>query len=352
MPTVYLLFPDRNAAARDAALLGIERAFENARVKTATSVDEVVLQSSVQAPLLLVLVQPQVGELELALKIGLEEGLARSPVVSLGGDVHSSGLAVIPPEDWHGPLLAQVFRAALQTHELKRENARLRGDLLTFARRVSHDLRTPLSGVFTTAELLKEILTEHSAEDAALTTPLFDSTQSVLKLIERVSQVARATVEPQPKEMLDMGLVAWAGRQSVEQMAMKAGVKFLEPEQWPQMAGVSSWLEVVWANLLSQGVQRSTRGNVVEMQWQELAEAFEFSVRDHGPALKDEQRAALFWPFEKLHQSHSAKGLELPIVRRLVELQGGRCRCEVPEDGGLRLCFTLPKEPLASAPVE
>jgi K+-sensing histidine kinase KdpD len=31
--------------------------------------------------------------------------------------------------------------------QLSRENARLRGDLLTVVRRISHDLRTPLGGM-------------------------------------------------------------------------------------------------------------------------------------------------------------------------------------------------------------
>jgi K+-sensing histidine kinase KdpD len=32
---------------------------------------------------------------------------------------------------------------------LERENARLRGDLLTIGSRISHDLRTPLGGIMT-----------------------------------------------------------------------------------------------------------------------------------------------------------------------------------------------------------
>lgn len=345
MLTAYLLFAERNTAATEAAEAGISRAFRGAEIITASGVDEAVILSVKGAQTLLVLIEPELEELELALKLSSEDGLARWPVVCLGGPVHSRALAVIAAEDWHPPLLAQVFLGAVQRQELIRENARLRGDLLTFARRVSHDLRTPLSGIFTTAELLKEILSEQSEEDAALTTPLFDSTQAVLRLIERTSQVARATVEPRPKETADMGQVAWAGRQAVERQAMKAGVRLQEATTWPQIQGVTAWLEVIWANLLQQAVQRSISGMTVEMQWKELPAEYEFSVQDQGPELKEEQRMALFWPFEKLHQGHSAKNLELPIARRLVELQGGRCGCEPVVGGGMRYFFTLPKEP-------
>ncbi|MEI9866472.1 MAG: hypothetical protein WDN00_18335 [Limisphaerales bacterium] len=58
--------------------------------------------------------------------------------------------------------LAQEGAAArsITQDQLLRENARLRGDLLTIAVRVSHDLRTPLGGIVNTGELLKEILVE------------------------------------------------------------------------------------------------------------------------------------------------------------------------------------------------
>lgn len=351
MLPVHLLFSDRDPVASQKAKEAVEAAFGEVSVVEEGSVDAAMIHGTGEGCSLMILIQPEMQELELVLKCSQHDSAARWPVVSLGQGIRSSSLAVIPPEDWHVPLLVQVLHAAVQKHELLRENARLRGDLLTFARRVSHDLRSPLSGIFTTAELLKEILAEQSPEDAALTTPLFESSQAVLKLIERTSQVAKASVETHPAlEQVDMGQAQWAGRQVVEQKAAKAGVRLQEPEQWPTVVGVSAWLEIVWANLLNFAVQRSPRGATVQTAWQETPETYEFSVTDQGSPLTAEQQAAQFWPFEKLHQGHSSKSLDLPIARRFIELQGGRCDCESAAGGGLRCSFTLPKAPV-SAPV-
>lgn len=352
MPDVFLLFPDRSSAAREAALEGIRRAFDDkTQVQTAQSADEALLALHHRSDVVLVLISPELTELEVVLKANSENGLPVWPVIVLGDGITSSGLIAIPSEDWHGPLLAQVLRAAVQQHKLVLENNRLRGDLMTFARRISHDLRTNLSGILATAELLKDILSEHSAEDAELTSPLFDCTQAVLKLIERTSQVARATAEKKAMELVDMTQAVWAGRQAAEQMAVKTAVTITEPEQWPEVMGVQSWMEVVWANLLQFSVQRTGQGGHVELAWKDLQGNFEFSVRDRGPSITAEQRAALLWSFDKLHQGHSTKQLFLPIARRLIELQGGMLDCEAVHDGGLRFVFTLPKVSNAEVPV-
>lgn len=345
MLPIHLLFPERDPDAHQKAKDAVSTAFGETFLIEESDVDAAMIRCTSEGCGLMILIQPVMAELELALKCAQDDSAARWPVIGLGQGIRSSSLAVIPPEDWNVPLLVQVFHAAVQKHELLRENARLRGDLLTFARRISHDLRSPLSGIFTTAELLKEILAEQSEEDAALTTPLFESSQSVLKLIERTSRVAKASVETSPAwEMVDMGQAEWAGRQVIEQAANKAGVRLQEPAEWPTVKGVAAWLETVWTNLLSYALQRSPRDTILQLDWQETPAGYVFSVTDQGPDLTADQRNAQFWPFEKLHQGHSSKSLDLPIARRLVELHGGSCGCDAAVGGGLRCYFTLPKD--------
>ncbi len=347
--TAYVLFPSRNNLAREAVSQGLNLAWDSVQVVESESVDQVLVQSPAKGKEFMILIEPTLSEIELAIKSGTEEGLARWPLVCLSSEIQSSGLEIIPAEDWHGPLLSQVFRAALQKDELVRENARLKGDLWTIARRISHDLRTPLSGIFTTAELLKEILSEQSEEDAALTEPLVDYTQAVLKLIERVNQLTRASLETKIKEPVDMEQLAWAGRQGAERTALKQGVTIKEPSEWPSVSGVPAWLQVIWENLLMNAVTYAGKSRTVQIQWQELEDEFEFSVVDDGPGVAPAKIPNLFTPFEKLHQSHSVRGLGLSIVRRLVELQGGRCGYQAAEGGGARFYFTLPKESSSAA---
>ena len=120
---------------------------------------------------------------------------------------------------------------------LTRENARLRGDLLTIASRVNHDLRTPLGGIVVASEMLKEILAENKPSRAPLVAPIFDSTEDIKKLIERVSFILKASVNPISKEPVKMGEVVFRVLQRLESKTLKKNADVTEPSF---MAG-SEW---------------------------------------------------------------------------------------------------------------
>ena len=226
--------------------------------------------------------------------------------------------------------------------ELLRENARLRGDLLTVAHRISHDLRSPLGGLITNSEILKENLVEDSPSSAALMAPIFDSAEDLAKLIGRVSFVLKASANPPAKERVKMGEIVFRVLQRLESRILKKGATVSEPPVWPEVAGVFSWLEIVWGNLLAHALQYGK--DRIELGWREENQEFRFWVRDNGSGVAPEKRAVLFQPFHALHQVDTASGLGLSIVQRLVELQGGNCGYEPLSTTGSLFFFTLPVE--------
>ena len=221
--------------------------------------------------------------------------------------------------------------------ELLRENARLRGDLLTVARRISHDLRTLLGGILTTSEVLKETLADNNQSSAPLVAPIFHSAEGLAKLIERVSFVLKASVNPVAKEPVKMGDVVFRALQSLESKILKKNIIVAEPASWPEVSGVAVWLEVVWWNLLANAVQHGK--SRIEIGWSREKGGWRFWICDDGGGVPAEKLDKLFQPFDSLHGPDSTQGLGLSIVQRLVELQGGVCGYE-PADR--RFYFTLP----------
>ena len=232
--------------------------------------------------------------------------------------------------------------------ELLRENARLRGDLLTIAHRISHDLRTPLGGIITSGEILKEILTENNSPSAPLVSPILDSAEDMAKIIERVSFVLKATAIPVPKRRMKMAEAVFAAQQRLESRILKSGASISEPASWPEVDGVCSWLEMVWKNLLANVLQLGKPPLRIELGWREESGKFRFWICDDG-VTAPEKHHTWFQPFHALHEFTNTGGLDLSIGQRLVELQGGNCGHENLPIGGSRWFFTLPTGSAADA---
>lgn len=298
---------------------------------------------------LVALCEPARAVLQRALAARDLQGLPRWAVVVFGAapeDVDDCDL--VPRGEWRPATVAGIFQAALRSHRLRRANARLRGDLATFGFRVAHDLRTPLGGVTTTTEMLREVLAEDAPKDVPLTDPIMDSAEGLVRLIERTSFFAKANAFSEPARRVRMGEPFWNAFQQIESALMKAGGSVNQPSDWPQVEGHGGWLEVVWRNLLLNAVQHGVPGGRIETGWTPVAGGYRFWVRNLGE-VPPAKRGTLFYPFHRLHEPGAPRGLGLPIVQRLVELDGGGCGYE-PVAGGSLFYFELPAPVDGAAP--
>jgi|GEM_PF-841338 Signal transduction histidine kinase len=331
--------PEFAAVAAQAAQL----AFPGVAVQAVASLDDAPAAGD-RGEELLLLCNPDAETLERAQKTVDAGGLPRWAIVIFGAPPAIAGAEaaeVIAREDWRADLVERVLRCVLAQHRLRRENARLRGDMGTFGFRVAHDLRTPLGGIVTTTEMLREVLAEDAPQDVALTQPILDSTDGLVKLIERMSFVAKSAVSQEPARRFKMSHAFWAAFQRIEHALMKAGATLEQPKDWPEVVGHQAWMEVVWTNLLRNALQHGGAGVKIEAGWAASDGGWRFWLKDNGK-VAPEKRGMLFHPFHRLHEMGAPRGLGLPIVRRLVELDGGRCGYADVPGGGSEFYFVLP----------
>jgi signal transduction histidine kinase len=220
------------------------------------------------------------------------------------------------------------------------ENARRRGDLLTVASRISHDLRTPLGGIMTATEVLREMLADVKQPET-LTKAILDSVDDMTRLIRQISFVTRATAQPQPLKPVNMSHVFANVLQRNQRLITKRTAIVAEPSSWPEVNGVADWLEYAWSSLLTNALQHTPEKVRIELSWQEEDGQCRFGVADNGEGVREDLRPTLFCPFHLLHKPNGPRGLGLSIVQRLMELQGGSCGYEPLPDGSL-FYFSLP----------
>lgn len=270
------------------------------------------------------------------------DGLPRWPVVVFGSTRAGGDVTCIPPSTGDAREVAHVLGQALARQAVTRELARARGDLLTIARRISHEMRSPLGCILTSADVLKEELADSSPAVQALTEPIVESANEVLELIDRLTLVARATAGSAVPEPVDMGMVVWAANERFASRVHAARAQVVEPKEWPVVVGVRDWLERIWQNLIDNALRHAGPEPRIEFGWSRVDEEVRLFVCDRGPGVPEALRAGLFRPFHRLHEADAGRGMGLAIVHRLVELQGGSCGYEPAEPHGACFWFTVP----------
>jgi signal transduction histidine kinase len=349
MKVVAFLLVGKDARSHGIAQGAARLVFPESVVTTFDTLEEALKHKLASGLELLVLADPDEAEVLHALEATDATGLRRWAIVVLGTAPAIEGLEIVSPQEWTEPLLARVFRSAIAQRRLMRENERLRGDLRTIAHRISHDLRAPLGGILIAGEALTELVAEHNPSAVALGKSLLDSADDMGKLIDRVSLLTRVSANPVAKRPVAMEEVVWAALQRLERQILKKSASVIQPASWPEVEGVSSWLETVWWNLLVNVLQHGKEAARIELGWSQNEREFRFWVCDAGGGIPSEIVGTLFQPFHLLHRTNAGKGLGLSIVQRLLELQGGTCGYEPVSTGGSIFFFTLPARKRADA---
>lgn len=342
MKTESVLIAGMDTAAFAAAMAAVRTACPSAATVRVAGLAEAVEREWRPRGEILVLLRPSFAELLRATMVRNPRGLPRWPVVAFGEGPAPRLAQVVCPEDWDSGVGARLLPSAVALHELASENELLRGDLQTLGRRVSHDVRTPLASASAAGEALGGSSPEARGSRAALAGALLKSVAEIAALVERVSFVLRATADPPQRQPVIMGEVVWAALQRLKARTEKARATIVEPESWPHIEGRASWLEVIWENIIGNALDHGGPAPQIELGWVRDSAEFLFRVRDRGRGVPVEKRALLFRPFDLLHELDAPRGLGLPIVHRLVEMQGGRCFYESPAGGGACFYFALP----------
>jgi signal transduction histidine kinase len=330
-------------STRPVALAAAREAFPRAEVVEVGGMEDIRLETGGRGQELLVLTEPDSASAALAIQALNSDGLPRWAVVIMGRDMGEFA-EVVPPEQWNPPLVARVFRSAMHRHQLLSENLRLRGDLRTIARRITHDLYTPVGCIYPSAHVLKAVLFQgDTASTDEMVQNIESSSAEIVQIIDRVSFVLRASADPQFPDRVEMAAVVAGVLRELEAEIQKGGATVAQPATWPDVVGVSQWLHVVWWNLLKNALMHGGAGPQLRLTWKLEGDVFRFSVVSRGAGIAPAIRTRLFRPFDQLHLM-PAPGLGLSLVQRLVALQGGHCGYESPDGDSSAFSFTLPVE--------
>lgn len=228
------------------------------------------------------------------------------------------------------------------------EKERYRGNLL---RAISHDLRTPLSGIMGTAEMLKG-MTGPEDPRRALAEDIYRESDWLHSLVQNILSLTRLRdgampllKQMEPVEEVVGGAVNRVMRQSGREIAVEAPEEVLFV---PMDAGL---IEQVLVNLMDNAVKHTLPGDEIKVavQCDDARCAALFSVSDRGAGIREDDLPHIFQMFYTTpsRQADAARGvgLGLTICEAIVKAHGGAIAARNRADGpGALFEFTLPLE--------
>jgi PAS domain S-box-containing protein len=242
-------------------------------------------------------------------------------------------------------------RAESQREELIRELEAKNAELEQFTYTVSHDLKSPLVTIKgflgLIAKDVAEGRTERLREDIARMTSAADSMQHLLHELLRLSRIGRIV---NPSERVPFGDVAREAAALVRARLEARRVRLDIDDGLPVVYGDRLRLVEVAQNLLENaakfvGDQPSPVVRVGVRPGESGSPPVLF-VEDNGIGIDPRFHEKVFGLFEKLDPRAEGSGVGLALVRRIVEVHGGRVWIESGGRGhGTTVCFTLPLPP-------
>jgi signal transduction histidine kinase len=139
----------------------------------------------------------------------------------------------VPAADWTEPVLAVALASAVRLRELKAAHALLEGDIRTISRRLGHDVRSPLNCISTAGEAMKDPDEPADSPRSVFAHSIANSVDEIVRLVERVSFILKATTSPPAPQPVVMEEIVWGALQRLESRVAQAGAAVHKPLKWP-----------------------------------------------------------------------------------------------------------------------
>jgi PAS domain S-box-containing protein len=221
-----------------------------------------------------------------------------------------------------------------------------------FTRALVHELKTPLTPIMASSELLVEELIEEPL--LGLAKNVFRGAQNMNRRVDELLDLARGEVgmlrvklNPVDTEKLLTEVVKYmepAVKSSGQSLAITL------PEKLPIIMADDDRIRQILFNLISNSIKYSSPGGQISVVAREKSDDIIIEIHDTGRGMSEEEQEKLFQPYYRIEgrERLSGLGLGLALSKRLVELQNGRIWVSSQKGKGSTFAFSLPiKAPLA-----
>lgn len=247
-------------------------------------------------------------------------------------------------------------QAAEKLQELYRQERDLRQQLememkrrVEFTRALAHELKTPLTPMLISSQVLASELKEEPL--LSLARNISRGASNLNSRIDELLDLARGEIGM--LQLKDEPLDAYQQLREVAEYvspvaSSRGQTLILElPDSLPLVKADKVRLRQIVSNLLNNALNFTPEGGRITLRaWQDNANLV-VEVEDNGPGIAEEEQQHLFEPYHRLEvagERLSGLGLGLALCKTLVNLHGGRIWVKSRAGEGSTFSFSLPLE--------
>ena len=249
-------------------------------------------------------------------------------------------------------VITGMLTTKIKTYEeakAESEREKTRANLL---RAVSHDLRTPLTSIYSASSLLrdeKDTLTEEQKE--TMLSNIQEDSEWLIRMVENLLSVTRIDNETMKinktttilDELIDSSVAKFYQRHPEQK------VEVTVPEDIVIIDVDPILIEQVLLNLLENAVFHAKGMTVLLLKAFTLADQVVFEVADNGCGIEESRLKTLFSGCYEVQQdmtqgSRRYAGIGLSVCSTIVRAHGGTITAENRKNGGALFRFTIGRE--------
>lgn len=218
-------------------------------------------------------------------------------------------------------------------------------ELKNFAYVISHDLKTPLRGIKNLAEwIAADYADKLDDEGKKRINLLMTRVDRMRELINGVLQYSRVGRLEEHKAVINLNEIV---AETVDMIAPLGNVAVTVENRMPYVECSRTRITQVFQNLLSNAIKYMDKPQSwIKIGCVEENGFWKFSITDNGRGIKEEHFEKIFQLFqtvEPLNESEST-GIGLTLVKKIIEMYGGRIWVQSTAGEYTTFFFTLPKQ--------
>jgi len=216
-----------------------------------------------------------------------------------------------------------------------------------FTRKLIHELKTPLTALIATSQLLCD---ETKGQNIGkLANYILNSAESLNMRIDELHDVIRGEsgILKLNSKNVDLKALLPSIMEETKALSRQIGMKIElhMKDDLPQVYGDSERIRQIILNLINNAIKYAREGKKIEITAQKTKEYVQIGITDFGPGIPAEKHKDIFEAgFQLISEEHLSGGfgIGLALCKTLVELQGGKIWMKSELGHGSSFYFTLP----------